>query len=249
MLLARLVVGRGALLQNAGQGLNVQGLALRQIEQHLRHGQQITPVAVGQGEHGLARFGRQRQRPLHQGRRPIQQLIQRRVVQTLQHIDLAARQQGAVQLEAGVLGRGADQGDDPLLDEGQEAVLLGAVEAVDLVHEQQGLLTRRTAHPRGLKRLFQVRHAREDGADRLVFIARRLGQQTGDGGLAGARRPPQDHRAQAPGLDHAADRPAGAQQVVLAHHLIQRLRAQAISQGRVGGVDAGGFEQISHGTA
>jgi putative ATPase len=38
---------------------------------------------------------------------------------------LAPRQQRPVQLEARVLGRGADQGDDPFLDEGQEAVLLG----------------------------------------------------------------------------------------------------------------------------
>ncbi len=104
----------------------------------------------------MARLGRQRQGPLHQSRRPVQQLIQRRIVQTLQHIDLAPRQQRPVQLERRVLGRGADQGHDPLLDEGQEAVLLGAVEAVDLVHEQQGLLPRSPAYPRRFERLLQV---------------------------------------------------------------------------------------------
>ena len=53
---------------------------------------------------------------------------------------LAARQQRGVELEARILGRRADQGDRAVLDIRQEAVLLGAVEAVDLVHEQQGLL-------------------------------------------------------------------------------------------------------------
>ncbi len=247
--LARLVVGGGALLQHARQRLNVQQFAFRQVEQHLRHGQQIAAVAVGQGQHGLTRFRRQRQGAVHQRRSPIQQLIQRRVIQTLQHIDLAARQQRPVQFEAGVLGRGADQGDDPLLDEGQETVLLGAVEAVDLVHEQQGLLARRATHPGRLERLLQIGDAREDRANRLIFIARRLGQQAGDGGLAGAGRSPQNHGPQPSGLDHTPDRPALAQQMVLAHDLIQRLRAQTVGQGRVRGMDAGGFEQVSHGTA
>ncbi|MNR37144.1 hypothetical protein D3C85_1551370 [compost metagenome] len=88
VLFSTLVVSWRALLQHARQGLNVQRLPFRQIEQDLGHGQQVAPVAIGQGQHGLTRLGRQRQGSLHQGRRPIQQLIQRRVVQTLQHIDL-----------------------------------------------------------------------------------------------------------------------------------------------------------------
>ncbi len=248
VLFPRLVVGGGAFLKHARQRLHVQRFDVLQVEQHLGHGQQIAAVAIRQRQHGLTRLGRQRQELAHQRLGPIEQQVQRSVVQPLQHIDLRPRQQGAVQLEARVFGRGADQGDDPLLHEGQEAVLLGAVEAVDLVHEQQGLLARRPAHPRGLERLLQVCDAREDGADRLVFIARRLGQQAGDRRLARARRPPQDHGAQTSGLDHAADGAALAQQMVLAHHLIQRLRAQTVGQGRVGRMDAGGFEQISHGT-
>jgi hypothetical protein len=44
---------------------------------------------------------------------------------------------GGVELEGRVLGRRADQRDGAVLDVGEEAVLLRAVEAVDLVHEQQ----------------------------------------------------------------------------------------------------------------
>ena len=246
MLFPALVIGGGAALQDRRQPLYVQHLAFRQVEQHLRHGQQIAPVAVGEGQHGLARFRRQRQASFHMGLGAAQQLIQRRIVQPLQHIDLRPRQQRPIQLETGVLGRGPDQGDDPGLDEGQEAVLLGAVEAVDLIDEQQGALPRRPPHPRRLERLLQVGDSGKDRADRLVFIARRLGQQPGDGGLAGAGRPPQDHRAQPPRLDHPADRPARPQQMILPHHLVQRARAQTVGQGGVGRQYAGGFEQVGH---
>ncbi|KKM84610.1 hypothetical protein LCGC14_1297350, partial [marine sediment metagenome] len=53
--------------------------------------------------------------------------------------DLDAEQSGR-EREAGVLGGGAHQRHRAALDDGQEAVLLRAVEAVDLVHEQQGAL-------------------------------------------------------------------------------------------------------------
>ena len=54
--------------------------------------------------------------------------------------DLSARDQGPVELEARVLGRGPDQDHGPLLDVGQEGVLLRFVEAVDLVHEEDRAL-------------------------------------------------------------------------------------------------------------
>ena len=53
-----------------------------------------------------------------------------------QHVHAAAREQRRVHLEGRVLGGGADEDDRALLDVGQEGVLLGAVEAVDLVDEQ-----------------------------------------------------------------------------------------------------------------
>ena len=117
---------------------------------------------------------------------------------------------------------------------------------MDLVDEQQGRLAGGAAHPGGLEGLLQVGDAGEDRADLLELITGGLGQQAGDGGLAGARRPPQDHRPQPPGLDHAPDRSALAQQMVLAHDLFQRARSQPVGQGRVRRMDAGGFEQIGH---
>ncbi len=54
----------------------------------------------------------------------------------LELVDLAAGDQRRVDLEVGVLGGRADQGQEPFLDRGQQRVLLGLVEAVDLVEEE-----------------------------------------------------------------------------------------------------------------
>ena len=69
-------------------------------------------------------------------------------VERLEHKHLAAREQRRIEAEAGILGRRADQGDGAPLDVGKEGVLLGPVEAVDLVTEQD----RAPAEPRGAPR-------------------------------------------------------------------------------------------------
>jgi hypothetical protein len=139
VLLAVLVVGRPALLQELAQLRGVQRRVRADRQQGLGQGQQVAAVAVGHGDQGEAGVGVQRQLAALGLLGLGQQGFQRLLVQALEHEDLAARQQSAVQLERGVLGGGADQGDDPLLHERQETVLLGAVEAVDLVDEQQVL--------------------------------------------------------------------------------------------------------------
>ena len=59
------------------------------------------------------------------------------VGQRLEPPDAHPRQERGVDLEVRVLGRRADEGDGPVLDVRQQGVLLGLVEAVDLVEEQQ----------------------------------------------------------------------------------------------------------------
>ena len=56
----------------------------------------------------------------------------------LEDEDPGPGQQRPDDLEIGILGGGADEGDQPLLHVGQEGVLLGLVEAVDFVDEQDG---------------------------------------------------------------------------------------------------------------
>ena len=119
-------------------------------------------------------------------------------VEALQHHDLRAGQQRAVEFEAGVLGGGADQRDDAALDEWQEAILLGAVEAVDLVDEQQRALAGGAQALGFLEGGAQVLHAGEDGGELFEFEPGALGQQARDGGLAGSGRPPEDELARRP---------------------------------------------------
>ena len=58
--------------------------------------------------------------------------------QRLEGVDLAAREQGADDLEAGILRRGADERHQSLLDGAQQRVLLALAEAVDLIDEEDG---------------------------------------------------------------------------------------------------------------
>src|SRR2546427_969457 len=61
--------------------------------------------------------------------------------QRLQYEHPTPRQQRLGQLEARVLGGGADQRDDAVLDPGEKGILLRLVEAVDLVAEQDRAAT------------------------------------------------------------------------------------------------------------
>ena len=60
------------------------------------------------------------------------------VGQRLEAPDAHPRQEGGVDLEVRVLGRRPDQRDRPVLDVRQQGVLLGLVEAMDLVEEEDG---------------------------------------------------------------------------------------------------------------
>ena len=248
MLFSVLVVGRAALLQHRGERGGGERLGRGDVEQGLGQREHVAAVAVGHRDHRRARLWRQRQLALLEGLGLGQQALQRLVVEPLQHVDLAARQQRAVQLERGVLGGRADQRHRSRLHERQEAVLLGAVEAVDLVDEEQRRLASEAASARGLERLLQVRDAREHRRQLLELVACLLGQQPRDRGLARPGRTPEDHRGQPVRVGHAADRAVRPQQVVLPHHLVEALRAQPIGQRpRRLRLQPRGLEKIRHG--
>src|SRR6516165_4954541 len=89
------------------------------------------------------------------------------VIETAEHKDLGARQQRANQLEGRVFGCGADQDYRAVFDNRQKGVLLSAVEAVDLVDEEQGTLAHLAALFGRLEHLAQVRDPGEDRRERL----------------------------------------------------------------------------------
>ncbi|MDZ7800955.1 MAG: hypothetical protein U5K81_09225 [Trueperaceae bacterium] len=139
----------------------------------------------------------------------------------------AARHQRLVHLEERVLGGRTDEGHHPRLDRGEQGVLLGLVEAMDLVDEQQRPAPTSLALRGGRHGLADVLHAGQHRVQRNELRPRRPRDDPRQGGLAGPRRAVEDHAGQPVGLDRPAQQPARPQDVVLADELLQRARPHA----------------------
>ena len=157
-----------------------------------------------------------------------------------QLVELRAREQRRVDLEVGVLGRRADQRQQALLDRRQQRVLLGLVEAVDLVEEEDRRLVADAAALLGpLDHRPHLGPAGVDGRLLLERAARRGGDDPRQGRLARPRRPVEDHRMGLARLDRSAQRRARAEQVLLADELVERPGAHPHRQRRLGDRHAG----------
>ncbi len=174
------------------------------------------------------------------------------MVQPIEHQHLTARHERAGEREGGILGGRPDEGDRAILDLGQQPVLLGAIEAVDLVDEQERGLTRAAPRLRLLVDLAQVRHPGHHRRELHQRLAQAPGEQAGERRFAGAGRPPQDDRAELAAGEHAPERRIRAEQMVLADQLLECLRAQPVGE-RLAGGDRGAAasglgpsEQIAH---
>ena len=159
--------------------------------------------------------------------RAAQQLHDLLLAEAVEDEDLAAGEQRGVDLEGGVLRRGADEDDAALLDERQEGVLLRLVEAVDLVDEEDG------PHAEGARLLgaghdlLDLLDAARDGAEGDELRLREVCDHVGEGGLADAGRPPEDHRGDLVALDHRAQELPGPDEVLLPDELLERARPHA----------------------
>ena len=151
-------------------------------------------------------------------------------VQGLQHVDLAARQQGTVDFKRGVFGGGPDQRYLPFLYGPQQRVLLPFVEAVNLVDEDYG---REQSGGSG-QHVANFFHARIDGTESHERAFYGLGQQQGQRGFAHAGRTPQDHRRQPTRRHRHAQRPTGTNQFSLTNDFVQRAGPNPFGQGNRG---------------
>ena len=139
--------------------------------------------------------------------------------------DAAAADQRAVDREERVFGGRADEDHHALFHVGQQHVLLGLVEAVDFVDEQQRPLALGREPVVGRREDFaQFLHAAGDRADLLEMAAAFAGQQPGQRGLARARRTVEDHRAEPIGRQQPAEQFPFAEKVLLADELVERGR-------------------------
>ncbi len=163
----------------------------------------------------------------------------------------AARDQRADHFEIRIFGGGADQHERAVFDMRQERILLGFVPAVDFIHEEDGFfLVQPAALEGGFDDVPELALSGQDRRKGLEMGFGLVGDDLGQGGLAGAGRSPQyDGREQPVGLDGAAQEFAWADDLFLADELIQAAWAHPGSQ-RGFGIHAflhGVVEEIRHG--
>ena len=141
-------------------------------------------------------------------------------------------QQGRIHLEEGVLRGGADEHHQPVLDGGEQHVLLGLGEPVHLVDEEHRPLALLAEAPLGVRhRLADVLHAGGGGRERGQVLGGGVGQDAGQGRLSGAGGAPEDGGDDAVRLGQHAQRGAGRDQVLLAHDLVERAGTESGGQG------------------
>ena len=176
----------------------------------------------GTGEAALVRDGAVDQRA-HVGLR-----------ERLERQQQGSRQQRPHHGEGRVLGGGADERHPAVLHGGQQRVLLGAREAVDLVDEQHGLaLPHRDATLGVVDDRAHVLDACGDRAE--LHEAAITSDEVRERGLARAGRTPQDERSRrGVGPDEANQRRAVGEQVRLPNDLVERARTHAHGERRVG---------------
>ena len=129
--------------------------------------EQKPPVAIGHGAQGRPGFLGQRQWTAQIVFGAPQQDFEILVIEAPQHEDLRTRQQRPDQLEGRVLGRGADENHRAVLDHRQKGILLRAIEAMDLVDEEQRALAHLAALFRRLEDFAQIRDPGENCRQRL----------------------------------------------------------------------------------
>ena len=152
------------------------------------------------------------------------------LAQRLQNVHAATAEQRGVDLKGRIFGRGANEPERATFDVGQKGILLGAVEAVDLVDEENG------SRPHSCRAL-GVRHDLLDllnaagyGGELDERGLRRGGDDFGERGFARARRPPEDHGSRLIAFDGDPQRLARAEQVLLADVALQRARPHAFGE-------------------
>ena len=226
-----LVVDRRAALHHLLQFRGVEDLARACRPPHLLgQRERGAAVAVRHPDERCARLVVERQRLAFDRLGAREQLLDRGGIERLEHQHARARQQRRDQLEGRIFGGRADQHDGAVLHHRQEGVLLRAVEAMDLVDEEQRPLPGLAPRAGRVEHLLEVGDAGEDRRNLLEVQVGRLRQEPRHRGLAGAGRPPEHQRAERAGLEHARERAVGTEQMILADDLAERRRPQLVGE-------------------
>ena len=122
---------------------------------------------------------------------------------------------------------------------GKKRVLLGFVEAVDFVDENNGAVAGTRFVLRGGHHFLDFLDAREDGAEGNEVSMREASDNARERGFAAARRSPEEHGAGIVALDLHAQRLAGTEQFFLADEFVERTGTHALGERLIGGGHVG----------
>ena len=125
---------------------------------------------------------------------------------------------------------GADEDNRAVLDVREQDILLGLVEAVDLVDEEDRAGSAEFG-TRAVADLADLRYVRDDARTAHEVPARRLRDDLGERRLTAAGRTEQDDVRETVRLDDAPEQLAVAEDVALAHHLVKCARTHPRRQG------------------
>ena len=252
MFFAVFVVVDLATAENVGEGIGVEveAVVLRGavFDGQFEGVQRDAGIAIGMmGDGGQRRFvggDMQGRKGLRMVQRAIEQLHDFGIRQGFEDEDAAAREQRAVDFKGGVFRGRANQDDAAFFDVGQEGVLLGFVEAVDFVDEDDGFFAALPLAFGVFHDFFNVFDAAHDCAEGDEARAGLVGDDLRQGSFAHAGRPPEDHGAQFVVRNHVLQDFAFAQQLPLPDKVVEGARAQAggqrlvffVSRGEKGGL-------------
>src|SRR5439155_418888 len=216
VLVAGAVIKKMSLLQRALDvlerdlvGAGQSGRGFESVERHARVAARCLQLRVH-------RVGADRRVELAQT--TLDDALQLVAVEGFEPEHAAAREQRSDDFEGTIRGGRADERDGPVLDVGQDRVLLGLVEAMDLVDEQHGAHAGALMHGRLRHRLAQVGDAGRDRAHGHHPRLRLGGQEPGERGLPAARWSPQDDARQVARLGELAQHVDHAPLVVEVDH-------------------------------
>ena len=142
--------------------------------------------------------------------------------------DLRAGDEGAVDVEEGVVGGGADEAEGAAFDVGEEDVLLSFVEAVDFVDKEDGgAAVEAEVAGGGFSGVADVGDVAFDAAEVDEVALGFEGDDVGEGGFADAGGAVEEEGGEAVGLDGAAEEHAGGDEVLLAGVFVEAAGADA----------------------
>ena len=164
----------------------------------------------------------------------VQKDLQILFLQGFEYKDLAAGQQGSNDLKRGVLGGCTHQHDGAVFNGSQKGVLLGFVETVDFVYEQDGspFLAEQAAGLGLVKDLAHILYPRRNGTEGVEIAVQGFGNDMGQGGLTHSGRTPENEGTQVPAFYHFPQDAAFSNQMTLAHILVQRPGSHPLGERR-----------------